>query len=99
MGFATKYLRCNNAQEHLKDMEMLCDEFAMVLELRAPDTPQQNAVIECRFVILKQRALTVLIAEDIVKGIRELLWCEAENCANDLENSLQVPFEGSSRMN
>jgi hypothetical protein len=86
LGYDTKYLRCDNAQEHLKDMEKLCDEFAMVLELTAPDTPQQNAVVKRRIVILKQRALAMLITANIVKGTQELLWCEAGNCANDLEN-------------
>ena len=86
LGMTTKYLRCDNAGEHLKEMLALCDEFAMVLELTAPDTPQQNGVVERRIVILKQRALAMMIAADLVKKIRELLWCEAVSCANDLEN-------------
>jgi hypothetical protein len=85
-GMIPKYLRCDNAKEHLKDMESLCVEFTMILELTAPHTPQQNGVVERRFVVLKQRALAMMIAADLTKQARELLWCEAVNCANDLEN-------------
>jgi hypothetical protein len=87
LGMETKHLRCDDAGEHLKDMLALCEEFAMVLELTAPDAPpQQNGVVERRFVVLKQRALAMMTAADLVKKIRELLWCEAVSCANDLEN-------------
>jgi hypothetical protein len=86
MGMETKHLRCDNAGEHMKDMLALCDEFAMVLELTAPDTPQMNGVLERRFVILKQRALAMMVSADRIKTIREKLWCEAVDCANDLEN-------------
>ena len=82
----TLYLRCDNAGEHLKDMEALCEEFAMSLELTAPHTPQQNGVVERRIVILKQRALAMMIVADLTKKMREVLWCEAVDCANDLEN-------------
>jgi hypothetical protein len=70
----------------MKDMLASCDEFAMVLELTAPDTPQMNGVVEQRFVILKQRALAMMASADLVKTVREKLWCEAVDCANDLEN-------------
>jgi hypothetical protein len=86
MGMEAKYLRCDNAGEHMKDMLAPCDEFAMVLELTAPNAPQMNGVVERRFVILKQRALAMMISADLVKTIREKLWCEAVDCANDLEN-------------
>ena len=52
-GFETKYLRCDNAGEHLEEIEALCTEFAMQLELTAPRTPQQNGVVERCIVILK----------------------------------------------
>jgi hypothetical protein len=53
-GMTTKHLRCDNAGEHVKEMLGFCEEFAMVLDLTAPDTPQQNDVVERRFVVLKQ---------------------------------------------
>ncbi len=86
MGMTPKYLRCDNAGEHLRDMMSLCDEFAMTLELTAPDTPQQNGVVERRISVLKQRALAMMITANLSKPIRTRLWCEAVNCANDLEN-------------
>lgn len=86
LGMETKYLRCDNAGEHLKDMVSLCDHFGMALELTAPDTPQMNGCVERRIVILKQRALAMMIAADLNPKYRELLWHEAVNCANDLEN-------------
>jgi hypothetical protein len=86
MGMETKCLRCDDAGEHMKDMLALCDEHAMVLELTAPDTPQMNGVVERQFVILKQRALAMIASADLIKPVREKLWCEAVDCANDLEN-------------
>jgi hypothetical protein len=86
LGMTAKHLRCDNAGEHLDQMLALCEEFAMVLELTAPDAPQQNGVVERRFVVLKQRALAMMITADLAKKTREILWCEAVNCANDLEN-------------
>jgi hypothetical protein len=99
MGMETKYLRCDNAGEHMKDMLALCEEFAMVLELTAPDTPQKmNGVVERRFVILKQRALAMMISADLVKTIWEKLWCEAVDCANDLENISASTVRGLSNL-
>jgi hypothetical protein len=46
MGMTTEHRRCDNAGEHLEQMLALCEEFAMVLELTAPDAPQQNGVVE-----------------------------------------------------
>jgi hypothetical protein len=46
LGMMTKCLRCDNAGEHLEQMLASCEEFAMVLELTAPDAPQQNGVVE-----------------------------------------------------
>jgi hypothetical protein len=86
MEMETEYLCCNNVGEHLKDMLTLCEEFAMVLDLTAPDTLQHNGVVEHHIIILKQRALAMMITVDFVKQIRELLWWETVNCANDLEN-------------
>jgi hypothetical protein len=86
MGMETKSLRCDNAGEHMKDMLASCDEFAMVLELTAPNTPQMNGVVERRFVILKQRALAMMVSADLIKTVREKLWCEAVDCGNDLGN-------------
>jgi hypothetical protein len=45
------------------------------LELTAPDAPQQNFAVDHRFVVLKQQALAMMmIAADLVKKIREILW-------------------------
>jgi hypothetical protein len=71
MGMENNYLCWDNAGEHMKDMLALCDEFAMVLELTAPDAPQMNRVVERRFAILKQRALAMMVSADLVKTIRE----------------------------
>jgi hypothetical protein len=54
MGMTTKHLHCDNAGENLEQMLALCEEFAMVLELTAPDSSQQNGVVERRFVVWKQ---------------------------------------------
>jgi hypothetical protein len=61
----SEHLCCDDAAEHLEEMLASCEEFAMVLELTAPRTPQQNGVVVHRFVILKQQAVATMIAADL----------------------------------
>jgi hypothetical protein len=82
----TKYLRADNAGENKNPLEKLCDKKGMTLELTAPDTPQQNGVVERRIAVLQQRANAMMMAADLTPEARALLWAEALNTANDLEN-------------
>ena len=46
MGHKVAYIRCDNAGENEKPLETLCNQNGATLELTAPDTPQQNGVVE-----------------------------------------------------
>jgi hypothetical protein len=71
--------------------------------LTAPDTPQQNGVVERRIALLQQRANTMLIMANFTEEARNKLWAEAVNTANDLENITantsrnQIPYKLFSR--
>jgi hypothetical protein len=86
MGYKIEYLRCDNEGENKKPLEGFCNEYGAILELTAPDTPQQNGVVERRIVILQQCANAMLIVANFTKEARSTLWAEAVNMANDLEN-------------
>jgi hypothetical protein len=47
----TKYIQADNAGENRNPLEKLCDQKGITLELTAPDTPQQNGVVERGIVI------------------------------------------------
>ena len=86
MGHKVAYIRCDNAGENEKPLETLCNQNGATLELTAPDTPQQNGVVERRIAILRQRAHALMAAADLTKETQDLLWAEAVAMANDLEN-------------
>jgi hypothetical protein len=49
-GCKIDYLRCDNASEHRTDLKVICMSFGVTMECTAPNTPQQNGVVERKFV-------------------------------------------------
>jgi hypothetical protein len=83
---AVEYLCCNNAGENVKALKGLCNEFNVIVEFTAPDTPQQNGVVERRIAVLTQRANAMMMAANLSEDGRKLLWVEAVHTAKALEN-------------
>ncbi len=86
LGYTVKYLRCDNAGENVYPLTALCAEWSVTLELTAPDTPQQNGVVERRITVLRQRANAMMWTADLKEEARTRLWAEAVSMANDVEN-------------
>jgi hypothetical protein len=82
---AVKYLRCDPAGEN-QSVENFCNARAITLEKTATNTPQQNGVVERRLTVMIQRAHAQMRAANFDDEARNLLWAEAVNNANDMEN-------------
>jgi hypothetical protein len=91
-GFNVLFIRCDNAGEN----KVTRDELkriapALQFEFTAPDTPQQNGCVERKFATLYGRVRAMLNRARLPNKIRNKLWAEAANMANEAENmSLKV---------
>jgi len=47
-----KFLRCDNAGENLTKLQEVCCKHNICMEYTAPTTPQQNGVVERKFVTI-----------------------------------------------
>jgi hypothetical protein len=85
-GMPEKYLRCDNAGEKARPLRALCELHGITIEFTAPDTPQQNGVVERCIAVLTQRANMMMMAANMKEEGRKVMWAEAVNTANTLEN-------------
>ncbi len=99
-----KYLRCDNAGENMK-LSNVCDRYGIEIEYTAPNTPQQNGVMERGFVIIRQRAVAMMHYLNLDEEEKKLLWAEAlptstlltniaTNISTDMQSSYTKMFEG-----
>lgn len=85
LKYDVKYLRCDDGGEN-KALESFCAEQGIALEKTAANTPQQNGVVERKLTVLIQRAHAQMRAANFDEDARNMLWAEAINTANDMEN-------------
>jgi hypothetical protein len=85
-GHKIKYIRCDGAGENEEPIKKLCGKHGIIMEQTAPDTPQQNGVVERRIVLSRQRAHAQLLAAGLDDEIRQLLWAASVDMVNTLEN-------------
>jgi hypothetical protein len=78
LGHPVKYMKCDGAGENEEPLGQLCLKHGIVMEKTAPDTPQQNGVMERRITLIRQRGL-----DELTWG---LLWAASVDMANFLEN-------------
>ena len=83
-----QYLRCDNAGEHLTTLVEFCKKKGIKMEYTAPNTPQQNGVVERRFVTDQGRGLAMMFAANLTPEYHKLLWAEAMSCASNIGNIL-----------
>ena len=97
-GYEVKYLRCDNAGENLKTKE-LCEKkgLGITFEFTAPNTPQQNGVVERRFATLYGRVRAMLNGAHLPKAFRGGLWAECARYATHLDNLEIDPETGKPR--
>ena len=85
-GFKVEFIRADNAGENVKALEAMCKRKGITLELTAPDTPQQNGVVERRIAVLQRRGHASMVAADFNEDGIKKLWAESVKYANDLHN-------------
>jgi Reverse transcriptase (RNA-dependent DNA polymerase)/gag-polypeptide of LTR copia-type len=86
-GQSVKTIRCDNAGENLafKD-ESKKKQLGVIFEFTAPNTPQQNGVVERAFAFLQGRVRAVFEDAAIHGELRGKLWAEAANTVTMLDN-------------
>ena len=85
-GTPVKYVQCDNAGKNSKHIKDLCNKYGIQPEFTAPNTPQQNGVVEQSFATVKAKALAMLEAANFTDSICNKLWAEATNTATYLSN-------------
>ena len=81
-GRPVKYLRCDNAGEHMSELRKICEgEYGIQLEYTASHTPQHNGVVERMFSRDAKRALAMMLAAAWTKEMQAKLWAGATKTA------------------
>jgi len=91
-----KYIRCDNSGENTKLREEIETEgYNIVFEFTAPDTPQQNGIVERAFATLYGRVRAMLRSSGLDQNFKNGLWAECAATATLLDNIL-VDKDGES---
>jgi len=80
------HLRCNNAGENLSKLQSVCNKYNIKMEYTAPNTPQQNGVVERKFVTLCDRSCAMTFNAKWSSDLREKLWAESIHTSELLTN-------------
>jgi transposase InsO family protein len=87
LGYATKYLRCDDAGENTRHLSDLCKRRGIKIEFTTRHTPQLNGVVERAFVTVCQRAKAMMFSAQFTPEYQGRLWAEAVNTATVLTNT------------
>ena len=76
-----KYIQLNNAREN-KGFQRDADRegLGITFEFTAPNTPQQNSVMESAIHYLSARARSMMAQANFPMDIRKQLWTQVYNC-------------------
>ena len=80
-NYVIEYLRCDNSGENLENLSFVCTKYGIQIEYMAPNTPQQNGVVERKFVTIRDRSCAAMINAKLNDEFQGLLWAE---CANTM---------------
>ena len=82
----------------------MCDRLNITIEFTAPHTPQQNGMVERKFVTIRDRSVAAMLKAKFSDESQGLLWAESINThtrltnsvcnTNDMENSPDWIFYG-----
>ena len=84
--YSIKYLRCDNAGENTKGLAEVCDKLNIQIEFTAPYTPQQNGIVERKFVTIRDRGSAAMLKARFSEDIQGLLWAESMSAHTRLTN-------------
>jgi hypothetical protein len=85
LGHPVKYERCDGAGSNEEPVKKVDLANSIIMEKTAPDTPQQNGVMEQCITLLQQRAHAQLLAAGGLKETHSLLWAASVDMVNTLE--------------
>lgn len=85
-GYLPKYLRCDNAGENTKGLTAMCTKFNITVEMTAPYTPQQNGMVERKFVTIRDRSCAAMTSARFSDEYQGLLWAESVHTSTRLTN-------------
>jgi transposase InsO family protein len=96
-----KYLRCDNAPEHIKFPKALqqTTDLKIQFEYTAPHTPQQNGKIERKFATLYGKTRAMMNQAEFTWTLRHCMWAFCAFYATHLKNKLlqlhqsHMPYE------
>ena len=82
LGIIVKYIRCDNAGEHLTFKEdSIRKGMGLTFEFTSRSTPQHNGRVERKFQTLYNKGRAMLNYAGLPTSMRKGLWAEAANCA------------------
>jgi hypothetical protein len=87
-GYTIRFLRCDNAGENVAGLSKVCETHGIKEEFTAPHTPQQNGVVERKFVTIRDRACAAMYAAKLSDEYHGLLWAESVHTHTRLTNSV-----------
>jgi hypothetical protein len=94
VNYTVLFLRCDNAGENTTALSNVCATFGVTMEYTAPNTPQQNGVVERKFVTIRDRSCAAMITAKFSDYHQGLLWAEAvftmTRITNLVSNSLNL---------
>ncbi len=80
--YQIKYLRCDNAGEN-QILKEICGKCGIKMEWTAPNTPQENGVVERGFAIVRQRAVAMMAQVSLEDNTKQTLWAEVLSTATE----------------
>ena len=89
-GRTVRYVRMDNAGENLALADEL-REIGVTVEFVAPNTPQQNGVVERAFATCTARGRAMMLNAGLSESLKGKLWAECFSTATTLSNL--VPFK------
>jgi len=87
-GYVVRFLRCDNAGENMTSLSIVCTTQGIQIEYTAPHTPQQNGVVERKFVTIRDRACASMFSAKLSDEYQGLLWAESVHMHTRLTNSV-----------
>ena len=95
-GIDIKRVRMDNAGENLKLGDKL-KEIGVAVEYTAPNTPQQNGVVERAIATVVSRARAMISEAGLDEELKQKLWAECFNTSTNLSNIVvkdgMTPYE------
>jgi hypothetical protein len=85
-GFTPKFLQCCNVGENVKGLSVMCGNFNIQIKMTTPYTPQQNGMVEQKFVTIQDQSCTAMTKAKFMEEYQGLLWAESVHMSMRLTN-------------